>query len=269
MVFNINDYTNGCYVMHCATIFEAKSFTLHLHSLDKRWSDGNKYSTRSHWNAHKEETAYNFNRNVYGRVSDYRRDGYTVLEWKDFMYDMPSPIIDKVNLYDRNIVTIAGIDFIMFPEENGAIPIVTTERWCDTSFGNTSNLAESSVLRELTTDFLPQIEAAIGKENVLEFETDLTSLHGDKTYGTTKSKIAIPTFDFYRKHNEIFKKYVDDINRYWWLSTPWDIHSPNGDISTRLVILTEVGMITCDRAEYAYAVRPILYIKADALTVHN
>lgn len=266
MVFNIEDY-EGRYVMHCATIFEAISFTNYLHNIKRRWSNGQKYVNNHTWESYKEETAYNFNLNTYGAASDYQRDGYTILEWKDFMYDMPSLLIDNINLYDRNIITIAGIDFIKFPEENGAIPIVSRERVLYQSFdSNTNNFATSYLYRNLCSDILPLIEDAIGKENVLEFETDLTSVHGYKRHGTMKSKIAIPTLGFYSKHIEIFDRYVDDVGGYWWLATPW-IAKNKGD--RQCILIDGSGKISWDSSIYDYAARPILYIKADALTVQN
>lgn len=269
MVFDINDYAGRDIVMHCANIFEAISFTNYLHSVGKRWSNGARYVNNHAWESYKEETAYNFNENSYGHVTAYQRDGYSVLEWKDFMYDMPSRQIDKVNLYDHNIITISGADFIKFPEENGLIPVVKLERWGSEDFGRTNNLGDSSLICELYENFLPQIEAEIGSENICQFDNDLTSLHGEKTYGTVRTRISVPTFDFYRKHKEIFDKYIDDINGYWWLSTPWTVRHRNGDQSNLCTLITSEGTVSCDRSNYGYAVRPILYIKAEALTVQN
>lgn len=266
MVFNIDDYPSG-YVMHCATIFEAMNFTQHLHSLGRRWANGSKYLNNHHWDTHKEETAYNFNEDVYGKASTYEGGGKTVLKWKDFMYDMPSHLVDRVNVYDLNIITIAGIDFIKFPEENGIIPIITRERIFEREFDSkSSNFAISDLLNDLRANILPRIEDAIGEENVLEFETDLTSVHGYKTYGTVKSKISIPTLGFYRKHVETFDKYMEDINTYWWLATPWIAKKAE---DKQCILISSEGKIAWDSCIYNYSVRPILYIKADALTAQN
>ena len=68
----------------------------------------------------------------------------------------------------------------------------------DSTYGSNNNFAESKILKRLNEEILPEIEAAVGQENILEFETDLTSLDGLKTYGTMTNKISIPTFDMYR-----------------------------------------------------------------------
>ena len=67
-------------------------------------------------------------------------------------------------------------------------------------------------------EILPKIENIIGAENVLEFDTDLLSLDGSAKHGVMKSKISLPTFDFYRKNRAIFQKYKP--GQWWWLATP-------------------------------------------------
>ena len=89
----------------------------------------------------------------------------------------------------------------------------------DSTYGQNNNFSESKILERLNKEFLPEIEKEIGSENILEFETDLTSLDGLKTYGTMKSKIGIPTFDFYRNNVEIFD--IHKLDKWWWLATAY------------------------------------------------
>ena len=83
---------------------------------------------------------------------------------------------------------------------------------------DTNNFAESNLLARLEREILPKIEAEIGAENVLKFETDLWALDGTDEYGKMTSKISLPTLDFYRKNRKIFSKH--HINKWWWLATP-------------------------------------------------
>ena len=88
----------------------------------------------------------------------------------------------------------------------------------DSTYGSNNNFSESKILQRLNEEILPEIEAAVGQENILEFETDLTSLDGLKTYGAMTSKISIPTFDMYRNNVSVFDEHkIDD---WWWLATP-------------------------------------------------
>ena len=113
---------------------------------------------------------------------------------------------------------IGDIEFIKFSNENGVTTAITKDILFESKFGESNNLAESEIINKLTNDFLPKIEAEISAGNVLEFETDLTTLDGLKPYGTMTSKISIPTLDFYRKNVDIFDKYK--VNKWWWLATP-------------------------------------------------
>lgn len=118
----------------------------------------------------------------------------------------------------KNTFKIAGIEFIKFPGKDGEVIAVAKESLFDSRFGDNNDLRNSDILKKLQEDILPKIEAEVGAENVLEFETDLLSLDGLDTYGTLKSKISIPTIDFYRANARIFDEYkLDD---YWWLATP-------------------------------------------------
>lgn len=119
---------------------------------------------------------------------------------------------------DGAIFKIGKYEFIKFSEESGVVTAVSKDSLFDSRFGNNNNFAESDVLQKLKEDILPEIETYIGAENVLEFETDLLSLDGSAKHGTVRSKVSIPTFDFYRKNRAVFEKYK--LDEWWWLATP-------------------------------------------------
>ena len=114
---------------------------------------------------------------------------------------------------------VAGIEWIKFPEKEGKFVAVAKGSLRDKVFDKNSNdFSKSSLLGYLEEEILPKIVAEVGEENVHEFETDLFSLDGHRKYGKMKSKIGLPTFDFYRENREAFDKHpLDD---WWWLSTP-------------------------------------------------
>lgn len=137
------------------------------------------------------------------------------------------------------VFKILDIEFINFIMDEKTSIAVTKNTVFDSTFGRDNNFAKSVVLERLNKEFLPKIISAVGEENVLEFETDLTALDGLKPYEPLKSKISLPSFDFYRSNVEIFDKYK--LDEWWWLSTPdsaqphcnpvWVVCvSPRGDI---------------------------------------
>ena len=113
---------------------------------------------------------------------------------------------------------VAGIEFIKFSCDGDKTVAVAKDCVFKSTFGRNNNIAESSLLKRLQDEILPKLEEAVGAENILEHETDLTSLDGLKTYGSVISKISIPTFDFYRNNVGVFDEHKYD--GWWWLATP-------------------------------------------------
>ncbi len=147
---------------------------------------------------------------------------------------------------------IAGIEFIKFSEEDGVVTAVAKGILFDSAFGSNNNFAHSKVLEKLETEILPKIEAEVGTENVLEFETDLLSLDGSDIYGKIKTKISLPTLDFYRQNVKTFDKYKP--NRWWWLSTPDSTKEHSN--SDWILCVSPSGLIYSDNFSFSNGVRP-------------
>lgn len=112
---------------------------------------------------------------------------------------------------------IGDMEFIRFADVNGKTPVVMKDIAFRSSFGSNNDFRESKILKRLQEEYLPRIIEAVGEENVLEFETDLTTLDGLKNYGTLVSRISIPTFDFYRANVAVFDQH--NPRSWWWLAT--------------------------------------------------
>lgn len=121
-------------------------------------------------------------------------------------------------IQNSEIFGIGDYEFIKFADKNGVTVAVNKDILFKSKFGHSNNLTESIVLERLKEEILPAIENIIGAENVLEFETDLLSLEGSAKHGVLKSKISLPTFDFYRMNRDVFEKHK--LDKWWWLATP-------------------------------------------------
>lgn len=84
IMFDIKNY-KGKYAMHCKTPEEAREFCKYLHRLGKRWCTGDSYLFMSQWYTHTQDTVYFFNTDMHGSLQYAQENGFTILEWADYM----------------------------------------------------------------------------------------------------------------------------------------------------------------------------------------
>lgn len=124
----------------------------------------------------------------------------------------------KINARIGEVFKIGKYELIRFKYVHGGVAVVFKDILFNSDYGKNNNLSESKIMMRLNDEILPELENLIGAENILEFDTDLTSLDGSKKHGTMRSRISLPTFDFYRENVSIFDQYKPD--RWWWVATP-------------------------------------------------
>lgn len=152
---------------------------------------------------------------------------------------------------------IGDMEFIKFRDDGGKVAVVMKDSAFNSKFNetNNNNFKGSIIHKRLEKEILPKIEKIVGKENLLEFETDLLTLDGLKIYGTMRSKIALPTFDFYRENREIFDEYK--LNKWWWLATA------NSE-DTYVTCVSPDGLIHDSNSRYVNnGVRPFIIFLSD------
>ncbi len=154
---------------------------------------------------------------------------------------------------------IAGMEFIKVKDTDKGCYVLSKEIVFNSSYGDNNNFAESKILKRLNKEILPNIEKAIGAENVLEFKTDLTSLDGLKTYGDMTSKISLPTFDFYRENVKVFDEHK--LYEWFWLATPDS--TPEHINDWWALCVSPRGSINYINHDINYGVRPVLLFASD------
>lgn len=167
-----------------------------------------------------------------------------------------SKTIELSKIENGKTYKIGDTEFVKFFDENGETVAMVKDCLFRSTFGKNNDLRESEILEKLNTEFLPKIAEIIGEENICEFETDLTTLDGLKTYGSMKSKVSLPTLDFYRANVEIFDKYKIDCS--FWLATPESTNPHNNPYW--LLCVSPGGGIDCGLYYYGNGgVRPFLH----------
>ena len=114
--FDIKDYP-GKYVMHVTTEEEDKIFREYLHSVGKKWLDGQSCKDITYFGRYKGDTVYYFNKNTYGHFGnavDYRILEFNDFDWSDFTMKKEFTKADLKNgdvvLWDDGDVQIVCVD---------------------------------------------------------------------------------------------------------------------------------------------------------------
>ena len=84
MYFNIEAFA-GDYAMHCKTEKEAIDFCTYLHKNGRHWRSGDFYIDDTMWDRHGDNTVYYFNIGICGHIHIAKEEGYTILEWSNYM----------------------------------------------------------------------------------------------------------------------------------------------------------------------------------------
>lgn len=151
---------------------------------------------------------------------------------------------------------IGGEEFIILDAlENGVLCLSKDFAYTDTMFDSDSNnYANSSIRKLLNTEYFKKLADAVGEENIIETEIDLTSDDGLDDYGKVTDKVGLLTADMYRKYNRIIEKYpVDD---WWWLATPWS--TPHRDYSFSVRCVCDDGSLFSGDCDFGFGARPFL-----------
>lgn len=151
-------------------------------------------------------------------------------------------------------VAVAGIEHIVLDIFEGSVLCLAKDLvFKSTRFDpNTNNYAESELRKKLNGEYLAKLVEAVGEENILETEIDLTSDDGLDDYGKVTDKVGLLTADMYRKYNRIIEQYP--VNVWWWLSTPWSTPHRGYRFSVRVVF--DDGTLLNNYCGYEYGVRP-------------
>ena len=151
------------------------------------------------------------------------------------------------------VIEIAGMKWLILDRtEKGYLAILNGFDGKTRKFDSGSNNWDCSDLRnELNTVFLKKITDELGEDAVVEFHRDLLSLDGQAEYGHCEDKISLLTVDEYRK----YRKFLPNMNRWWWLLTPWS--TPVNNCSVTLSVVSPSGLVFNYGYDVDYGVRPV------------
>lgn len=158
------------------------------------------------------------------------------------------------------VVTIAGHELVVLEQMDGATALIRKDCFEDSSaFGSENNNYADSIVDCLCQDFANRLTDAIGAENVLEHDVDLTALTGVKDYGSIRRHASLLTLKKYQRYVDILDRHKPD--QWWWLSTASGTKRHENE--RWAVCVSPSGGISNGSCSNGNGVRPFCILKSD------
>ena len=134
-------------------------------------------------------------------------------------------VIDGYKLSALNpgeVFKIGEHDFMVLEQMEGQTAVISKGFMAeDKKFDDeTRDYNKSAIKKFIESEIQPVIESAVGAENLVEHEVDLTSVDMQKEFENCRCKVRLITFDEARKYNDLI---ADKSLGDWW----WSIRSTN------------------------------------------
>ena len=124
---------------------------------------------------------------------------------------------------------------------------------------NTRDYNRSNLKKVIEDKCLPIIEKAVGLDNIIEHEVDLTSVDMQNKFEKCKCKARPITFDEARQYNGLLVN--KDLDDWWWTCTPWSTKARGYEYS--IVVVSPSGHFNYDLCNYYDGVRPVCILKSN------
>ena len=192
------------------------------------------------------------------------REAVKLLEEKESQQTPCGKEDSRVELSSLNpgeVFKIAEHDFIVLEQTPGETRVISKGFMAENVVfdEDTRNYAESSLKKLIEQDIQPIIENAVGAENLVEHEVDLTSVDMQNEFGSCKCKVRPITFDEARKYNNLVAD--KSLNDWWWTCTPWSTEE-RGYKYSRAVVCPS-GNFILNRCSFNFGVRPFCILKSN------
>ena len=173
---------------------------------------------------------------------------------------VPSNVVKLGTLNAGEVFKIAEHDFIVLEQMDGEAAVISKDLMAEcVVFGESKDYNTSNIKALIERDIQPVIEAAVGVENLVEHEVDLTSVDMQNEHGTCRCKVRPITFDEARKYNDLLVN--KELPDWWWTCTPWSTKERGWKRS--IAVVSPSGGIYDGCFNDFYGVRPFCILKSN------
>ena len=159
------------------------------------------------------------------------------------------------------VFKIGEHDFIVLEQETGQTKVISKGLMAeDIVFDEDSRDYNKSSLKKLIeSDIQPIIENAVGAENLIEHEVDLTSVDMQNEFGSCRCKVRPITFDEARKYNNLLVN--EELPDWYWTCTPWSTKERGWKYS--IAVVSSSGNVDLNCCNRDGGVRPFCILKSN------
>lgn len=169
--------------------------------------------------------------------------------------------VELSTLKTGEVFKVGEHDFIVLEQMDGTTAVISKELMAKNKKfdSDTRDYKESSLKKLIESEIQTIIEEAVGAENMVENEVDLTSVDMQNEFGTYKCKVRPITFDEARKYNDLLvNKYIGD---WWWTCTPWSTKERGLEYS--ITVVSPAGNFRSIDCRDGNGVRPFCILKSN------
>ena len=169
--------------------------------------------------------------------------------------------VELATLNPGEVFKIGEHDFVVLKQQQDQTKVIAkafmvTEQQIDK---DTKDYDKSSLKKFIETNIQPMIEAAVGAENLVEHEVDLTSVDMQQEFEPCKCKVRPVTFDEAREFNDLLVN--EELPGYYWTCTPWSTEKRGWKYS--MAVVSPSGRINNRSCDDDYGVRPFCILKSN------
>lgn len=158
-----------------------------------------------------------------------------------------------------SVVKLGNREYIVLGHGAETTAIIAKDFVKEMRFGDTGDYVTSDVREFCNGEFLNELAAAVGIDNIVEHTVNLVADDGTGKGKTCKDKMSILTTENYRRYREFLKAYGD----WWWTATR--VTYEDEDYARNVCVVYSYGILYWRDCGYCSGVRPFCILNSSVL----
>lgn len=153
------------------------------------------------------------------------------------------------------VVKIGDVKYIVLGQSAETTALITKDFVKEMEFGKDNNYKASKVRDYLNGPFFDSLDDAVGRENVIMHNVNLTADDGTNVGKCCRDHVSLLTTELYRR----YRQYLPAYGKWWWLATPVSDHK---DYAGRVCNVRSDGVLSWSGSGCCGGVRPFCILNS-------